>query len=310
MSGVKTELYKLLLYEKGSFFKRHKDSEKAPGMIATLSICLPSRYKGGEVHLSHAGNNRVFDTSQSIFDVSVLAWYADVTHEVKPVVEGHRLVLIYNIIRTSDGAQPADFFANQNQKMQGAIAGLNLHSPTPKRLLYFLDHKYSQASLRIDHLKGRDRAVGQTLQGACTRNGWYLFLCNATKSRSDADYHYGGYEGYGYYSDDEDEGPSLAIDAVTTCGGQIFASNVELDERDVLGHDPWSERDADSESEGEETGNEGAPVEYRYHDSAAIIIPKDQLDQFFNFDIEMKVLFDVVMDNLKARPKDSSCGFI
>ncbi|RYC64267.1 hypothetical protein CHU98_g1956 [Xylaria longipes] len=308
MSGVKTELYKLLLYEKGSFFKRHKDSEKAPGMIATLSICLPSRYKGGEVHLSHAGKKHVFDTSQSIFDVSVLAWYADVTHEIKPIVEGHRLVLIYNIIRTSDGAQSADFLANQDRKMQSAIAKLNLHSPVPKRLLYLLDHKYSQASLRLAHLKGRDRAVGHTLQEACTRNGWYLFLCNVTKSRSDVEYghDYRRYVGYGYYHDNEDEGLSLAIDSVATCSGQIFASNMELDERDILGPDPYSTRDADSESEGEETGNEGAPVEYRYHDSAVIIVPRDQLDQFFDFDVEMKVLLDLVMDDLKASPGDSA----
>ncbi|KAI0436278.1 hypothetical protein F4803DRAFT_241297 [Xylaria telfairii] len=299
-SGVKTELYKLLLYEKGSFFKRHKDSEKAPGMIATLSIILPSRYQGGEVHLSHAGKNRVFDTSQSIFDVSVLAWYADVTHEIKPILDGHRLVLIYNILRTSDGTSSAGFLAKQDQKMQNAIASLNLHPPTPKRLLYLLDHKYSQTSLRIDHLKGRDRAVGQTLKEACTRNGWYMFLCNITKTSSDV-----RYDDY-YDSGDEDKGPELAIDTIATCSGQIFASNIELQDEDILGLDPYSNRDADSESEGEDTGNEGALVEYRYHDSAAVIVPKNQLDQFFDFDVEIKVLFDLVMDDFNACPEDTA----
>ncbi|KAI0911327.1 hypothetical protein F4823DRAFT_560976 [Ustulina deusta] len=299
MSGVKTELYKLLLYEKGSFFKRHKDSEKAPGMIATLSICLPSRYKGGEVHLSHAGKNRVFDTGQSIFDVSALAWYADVTHEIKPILEGHRLVLIYNIIQTGDGATSADFLAKQDKKLHSAITKLHLYSPPPKRLLYILDHKYSQTSLRVDHLKGRDRAVGQTLQEACTMNGYYMFLCNVTKRSSDDDYDYDG-----FYNDDEDRGPELAMDTVTTRNGQIFASNVELDKRDILGPDPYSKREADSESEGEETGNEGAAMEYRYHDSAALIVHKGQLHQFFGSDVEIKVLLNLVMDDLKAHPKD------
>lgn len=217
----------------------------------------------GEVHLSHAGNHRVFDTSRSIFDVSVLAWYADVTHEIKPIVEGHRLVLIYNILRTSDGASSAGFLTNQDQKMQNAIARLNLHPPTPKRLLYLLDHKYSQTSLRIDHLKGRDRAVGQTLKEACAKNGWYMFLCDVTKTSSDV-----GYDDY-YDDGDEDDGPELAIDTIATCSGQIFASNIELQDEDILGFDPYSERDADSESGGEYTGNEGARVEYRYHDSVS-----------------------------------------
>lgn len=259
-SNVTTELYKLLLYEKGSFFKPHKDSEKAPGMIATLSICLPSRYQGGEVHLSHTGTNRVFDTSQNIFDISGLAWYSDVTHEVKPIEEGHRLVLIYNIIQKGDGAASAGFFRSQGQKLHNAISQLNLQSPLPKRLLYLLDHKYSQASLRIDHLKGRDRAVGQALQDACTKNGWYLFLCNLTRRVSDDDYD---------SDDDEDKGPPLAIDTIATCDAEIFASEIELDVKDVLGTNPWRSLDADSESGGEFTGNEGAPIEYRYHNSVS-----------------------------------------
>ena len=40
LSRVRADLYKLLLYEPGSFFKPHKDSEKAPGMVATLVVCL------------------------------------------------------------------------------------------------------------------------------------------------------------------------------------------------------------------------------------------------------------------------------
>ncbi|KAJ8122089.1 hypothetical protein ONZ43_g1627 [Nemania bipapillata] len=301
MSGVKTELYKLLLYEKGSFFKRHKDSEKAPGMVATLSICLPSRYKGGEVHLSHAGKNRAFDTSQSLFDIFALAWYADVTHEIKPIEDGHRLVLIYNIMQTGDGVTSASFLTRQDEKLQKAISKLNSQPRMPKRLLYFLEHQYSQASLRIDHLKGRDRAVGQTLREACTRSGWYMFLCNVTKTESNAE----DYERYSSCYYDEEKVPELVIDTVATCSAQVFASNIELNEKEILGSDPYSDfRGADSESEGEETGNEGATMEYRYHDSAVIIVPKDQLHQFFRWDVEMNVLFDLVMNDLKAHPKD------
>jgi len=282
MSGVKTELYKLLLYEEQSFFKRHKDSEKAPGMIATLSICLPSRYKGGEVHLSHTGKNHVFNTSQSLFDISALAWYSDVTHEIKPIAEGHRLVLIYNIIRTGDdGATSADFLVQQDRELHSAIAKLRLRSPAPKRTLYFLEHKYSQSSLRIDHLKGRDRAVVQSLQEPCMSNGYYLFLCNVTKRHPDGyvsddedednedDDDYGRYSSYGYYTGGGD-GPSLAIDTIATCSGQIFASDVQLKKGDILGPSAYSQRDADSESEGEWTGNEGAETEYRYHDSVCL----------------------------------------
>ncbi|GAW25067.1 putative 2og-fe oxygenase superfamily protein [Rosellinia necatrix] len=275
-SMVKAQLYKLLLYETGSFFKRHKDSEKAPGMIATLSICLPSRYKGGEVHLSHTGKGHVFDISKSIFDLSALAWYADVTHEIKPVTEGHRLALIYNIIHMGDGATSAEFLVKQDQKLHKIMSMLNLCFPTPKRLLYFLEHKYSRASLEIDHLKGQDRAV-------CTGSyagGWY------------------------YEDDDEDKGPELVMDTVSTCGAEALASMVELHKNEILWPDPYSTRDADSESEGQDTGNEGAPREYRYHDSAAVLIPKSKLDQFVGSNIDTEVLFDLVVRDLEDHPED------
>lgn len=262
MTDVKTELYKLLLYEKGSFFKRHKDSEKAPDMIGTLSICLPSAHEGGEVYLSHAGKDCVIDTSKNnLFDISTLAWYADVTHEIKPVQNGHRLVLIYNIIQTGNaGPKSAASFEKQDARIDNAVARL-LASDKPRRILYFLEHDYSQANLRLDHLKGRDRAVAQSVEKACANNGCYLFLCNITKRTT-------GMEESGYDDEDLYRGPKFAIDTLATSDGQVFASQVSLSRKDVLGRGPYGiNRTADSESEGEDTGNEGAPVEYRYYDS-------------------------------------------
>ena len=52
---VTAELYKLLIYEKGSFFVSHRDTEKAPGMFATLVLALPSASTGGELVVRHAG---------------------------------------------------------------------------------------------------------------------------------------------------------------------------------------------------------------------------------------------------------------
>lgn len=45
LENVSAELYKLLLYEEGAFFKPHRDSEKVPGMFGTLIICLSSRHE-------------------------------------------------------------------------------------------------------------------------------------------------------------------------------------------------------------------------------------------------------------------------
>ncbi|KAL9011740.1 MAG: hypothetical protein Q9180_009164, partial [Flavoplaca navasiana] len=63
--SVEAHLHKLLLYEDGAHFKAHKDTEKEPGMFATLVICLPSEYEGGEVATSHCGKTKVFDAGSS-----------------------------------------------------------------------------------------------------------------------------------------------------------------------------------------------------------------------------------------------------
>ena len=44
---VQADFYKLLLYDEGSFFASHRDTEKAPGMFATLVVVLPSASTGG-----------------------------------------------------------------------------------------------------------------------------------------------------------------------------------------------------------------------------------------------------------------------
>jgi hypothetical protein len=41
-SKVTASLHKLLLYDVGGFFKAHKDTEKEPGMFATMVRIVPS----------------------------------------------------------------------------------------------------------------------------------------------------------------------------------------------------------------------------------------------------------------------------
>lgn len=57
------------------------------------------------------------------------------------------------------------------------------------------------------------------------------------------------------------DGAEFAMDIILTSDGKEIASKVNLSEQDILGRGPYSiDRRADSVSE-------GAPTEYRYHDS-------------------------------------------
>ncbi|MCB1777642.1 MAG: 2OG-Fe(II) oxygenase, partial [Candidatus Competibacteraceae bacterium] len=96
---VEAELYKLLVYDVGSFFVKHRDTEKAPGMFATLIIVLPSLYTGGELRVRHRDQSVQLDLRNTEpSEVSFAAFYADCVHEVLPITSGCRLTLVYNLL--------------------------------------------------------------------------------------------------------------------------------------------------------------------------------------------------------------------
>jgi len=104
---ITAEFYKLLLYDEGSFFIDHRDTEKTPGMFATLVIALPSSFVGGELVVRHKGREvrldlRCDDPAEAAF----AAFYADCVHEVLPVTAGCRLTLVYNLVRRGRGRPP------------------------------------------------------------------------------------------------------------------------------------------------------------------------------------------------------------
>ena len=102
---VSAEFYKLLLYEEGGFFVGHRDTEKVPGMFATLVVGLPSSFAGGELVVRHKGREARLDLHcDDPAEVAFAAFYADCVHEVLPVTEGCRLILVYNLVRRGQGA--------------------------------------------------------------------------------------------------------------------------------------------------------------------------------------------------------------
>jgi predicted 2-oxoglutarate/Fe(II)-dependent dioxygenase YbiX len=85
-AAVSAELYKLLVYDEGGFFKAHRDTEKAEGMFGTLVLVLPSAHRGGELVIRHAGREVVVDLSATDpAELAFVAFYADCEHEVRPV---------------------------------------------------------------------------------------------------------------------------------------------------------------------------------------------------------------------------------
>ena len=112
---IKANLYKLLLYEPGCFFARHRDSERLDGMFATLVLELPSIYEGAELsvyspltpgeketYTFNGGGNAKSNTKRRSNRLSspglhFAAFYADCYHEVSKLTTGHRVALVYHL---------------------------------------------------------------------------------------------------------------------------------------------------------------------------------------------------------------------
>src|SRR3954465_9163411 len=120
---ITPEFYKLLLYDEGSFFVGHRDTEKTPGMFATLVVALPSSFAGGELIVRHKGREvrldlRCDDPAEAAF----AAFYADCVHEVLPVTAGCRLTLVYNLVRRGRGRPPeAPDYAGEQARAAGML---------------------------------------------------------------------------------------------------------------------------------------------------------------------------------------------
>ena len=100
------DFYKLLVYDAGSFFVDHRDTEKVPGMFATMVLVLPSTHGGGELVVKHAGREAALDLHpEDPSEIGFAGFYADCVHEVRPVTTGFRVTLVYNL-RFVDKSRP------------------------------------------------------------------------------------------------------------------------------------------------------------------------------------------------------------
>lgn len=175
-------LHNLLIYGPGQFFKPHQDTEKHPGMVATLVLVWPSPHIGGTLRVQ-LGQQEAALSSQHLQaqDLRWFAFYADCRHEVLPVQEGWRVALTFDLVLPAQVARPAvparlqtalEHALRQQFAMDGDTPGM-----APWVLL--LDHEYTEHGLRWPLLKGDDRWRVAALRAAAEALGLRLHLALA-----------------------------------------------------------------------------------------------------------------------------------
>jgi predicted 2-oxoglutarate/Fe(II)-dependent dioxygenase YbiX len=297
---VVAQLYKLLVYDTGSFFVSHRDTEKAPGMFATLVIALPSQHEGGELLVRHKGRERCLDLRcADPAEASFAAFYADCVHEVRPLTAGCRLVLVYNLLRQGRGRPPPDYDAQQTRvaallQRWGAGRQQAAGNTAPDKLVYLLEHAYTPAELSFAALKGPDAAAAAVLAEAARQAGCDLHAALLTIQESGtAEYtaHYGARRGRWHYradddDEDDDHGGSEEFEAgevdvrsatlshwARPDGGPPGLAALPFHDEEVCPANALQDLEADDVHFQEATGNEGASFERSYSRAALVLWP-------------------------------------
>ncbi|MCF8246416.1 MAG: 2OG-Fe(II) oxygenase [Saprospiraceae bacterium] len=286
---VTASLYKLLIYEKGGFFKTHKDSEKEPGMFGTLVIGLPARHTGGELLVRFEGREETFDFSAMASEhrLPFAAFFADCDHELLPVTSGHRVCLVYNLLQPP-GAKPLGSvsFSQQAEQLVPLLKKLET-SFENKPLAVLLGHQYTPANFSLESLKHHDRPRAEALMEAAGQAGYFagLGLVSHYLMGELEEPDYGRRSRYRSYEDryETPDGGTMGEvyeshtsiehwsgDGAPTMGTIRLGEDELLTDLEIGDGDPTEEQ-----AEGY-TGNAGMTIEYWYHYGAVILWPKSK----------------------------------
>jgi hypothetical protein len=304
---LRAQLHNMLVYGPGQFFAPHQDSEKTDDMMGTLVVSLPSRFTGGAMSIEH--HDAKMRVGGSDKHLTFIAFYADCRHEVHPIKQGYRIVLTYNLILEGNarvtGVPAADindlvhtvqeFFTRPSQPRW--IGDRNNEEP-PDRLVYLLDHQYTQGGLQWNRLKNDDARRAATLRAVAEELDCEIFLALADVHETwSCEEEYSGYSDYGSngYGDDVDErdeegtagelsdlGLTELIDSdvelrhwVDT-GGRWETVAARVDAAELCFTNPSTDFEPfESEHEGY-MGNYGNTVEHWYHRAAVVLWPRER----------------------------------
>jgi predicted 2-oxoglutarate/Fe(II)-dependent dioxygenase YbiX len=302
--AVSAELYKLLIYDEGSFFVGHRDTEKAPGMVATLVLALPSQSEGGALVVRHHEREARLDlASDDPSEIAFAAFYADCVHEVLPVTKGCRVTLIFNLLRKGKGAAPAPPSYEAEARELAALLGQWSRARSvaaadrftdvddwPLKIVYPLQHAYTPAELGFDTLKGVDAAVARLLTTAAPQVGVDLHLALLKVWESGSAEHIGRASWHyrrGRRDADEDADEfeiGEVLDSGRTLsewrrhdGAPTALAELPVEDDEAAPPGALDNMEPDEEHFHEATGNEGASFDRTYSRAALVMWPTSGL---------------------------------
>ncbi|TKA79700.1 hypothetical protein B0A49_01456 [Cryomyces minteri] len=210
-----------------------------------------------------------------------LLLFADVMHQIIPVTAGYRFVLTYNLVRVSPGVgYSLATLDDLSLKLKDVLRSWHqsaVHTDyAPRKLIYILEHEYSDASLQYDQLKGKDQLCAKHLKNVGAEMGFDVFLASLEREVTEVQ------------------------------------RNVDIDESDIVQENPI-DRDPDEEDYEGRTGNEGCNATHWYRDIVLVLAPHQykidlSLDATKHDRSKVKTLIDNVASKFVSEPSSKAEG--
>lgn len=258
LEGVTAKPHKLVLCETGSSSAYHKGPRTTDGRIGTIAICLPSQTKGANAHFWFGSEEQVLTSPWSASQISTLAWVSDGPHEGIVLTAGYRLVLLYKLFQEDGLSRTAGVLSRRAEPVKKCLVDWGKNHSKDMQLAYKLDRRYPTHGLSLANVKGRDRAVCQTLSSLVSEHGLYLLFAQLTRT------------------DVWGEETEYAFTYICSSTGGQVATNVKVDEKDIVGA-TYEGRQPDGDDEAESKTKKRAPT-WQYHDTVVLLIRKEHAE--------------------------------
>ena len=291
---LEARLYKLLIYEPGGFFAPHRDTETTAGMVATLVIALPTDGVGGELVIRHKDRETTADIcARDPSELGFAAFYAGCTHETRPVLEGHRIALVYNLVLRGLGASgaacQAPDYAAQVEAVAGLLGAWSRKEQAGAKIGWLLDHDYSEAGLSFTDFKGTDASVARTLSNAAERSDCELHAAIVhIEEHGSAEYPDDGGTSWGRYYEPDENDLEMGEVYESYCWLDSWAApdgsrpdfpKIPLLDEELLPNGALDDAEPDDRWIEEASGNAGVSVEHAYRLAALVLWPQSKTVQ-------------------------------
>ena len=253
------QLRVLLIHETGALIDRRHEAIKAPSSVATVMIALPCPHSGGDLLVTARDRKASLKTAEtSDFSFTYLAHFSDVEQASSVLEEGYRLALVYDLVESTGELSSAAGVGLAQQRVTrllDAWRGDDLSGP--EQLVYMLEHRYPNASLRTSSLKGHDQVVAELLGAAGAAVGVSCFLANVDRTLEGQTPDYDDYdwpqpvdnvnggdpdaEIHPEKEFEDVESESFELVRVVRPDGTLFAETVPFGEACILQNDPFED---------------------------------------------------------------------